>query len=58
MPPAPASPPDVPPALGILAGGGPLPAQVAAAARAAGREVFLVGLDGYADPAVLAPLSA
>jgi len=42
-------------ALGILAGGGPLPGQVAAAARAAGRSVFLVGLAGFADPAVLAP---
>jgi DUF1009 family protein len=43
------------PALGILAGGGRLPGQIAAAARAAGREVFLVGLEGFADPAVLAP---
>ena len=43
------------PALGILAGGGRLPGQVAAAARAAGRAVFLVGLEGFADPAVLAP---
>ncbi|MBV9734667.1 MAG: UDP-2,3-diacylglucosamine diphosphatase LpxI [Acidisphaera sp.] len=41
--------------LGILAGGGPLPGQVAAAAIAAGRQVFLVGLEGYAEPAVLAP---
>ena len=41
--------------LGILAGGGPLPGRVAAAARAAGRPVFLVGLEGFADPAVLAP---
>lgn len=41
-------------ALGILAGGGPLPGQLAAAARAAGRQVFLVGLEGFADPAVLA----
>jgi DUF1009 family protein len=44
-----------PPALGILAGGGRLPGQVAAAARAAGRDVFLVGLEGFAEPAVLAP---
>ncbi len=44
-----------PPALGILAGGGPLPGRVAAAAAAAGRGVFLVGLEGYAEPAVLAP---
>ena len=41
--------------LGILAGGGPLPGRVAAAARAAGRDVFIVGLEGFADPAVLAP---
>ncbi|HEX3401798.1 MAG TPA: UDP-2,3-diacylglucosamine diphosphatase LpxI [Acetobacteraceae bacterium] len=43
------------PALGILAGAGRLPGQVAAAARAAGRDVFMVGLEGFADPAVLAP---
>ena len=43
------------PALGILAGGGPLPGRVAAAARAAGRDVFLVGLEGFAEPPVLAP---
>jgi len=41
--------------LGILAGGGRLPGQVAAAAHAAGRQVFLVGLEGFADPSVLAP---
>ncbi len=41
--------------LGILAGGGTLPGRVAAAARAAGRGVFVVGLEGFADPAVLAP---
>ena len=41
--------------LGIIAGGGQLPGQVAAAARAAGRSVFLVGLEGFAEPAVLAP---
>ena len=43
------------PALGILAGGGRLPGEVAAAAAAAGRAVFIVGLDGFAEPAVLAP---
>ncbi|MBV9785998.1 MAG: UDP-2,3-diacylglucosamine diphosphatase LpxI [Acidisphaera sp.] len=43
------------PALGIIAGGGKLPGLVAAAARAAGREVFVVALEGYAEPAVLAP---
>ena len=47
--------PTPPRALGILAGGGPLPGQVAAAAHAAGRAVFLVGLEGFADPAILAP---
>ena len=41
--------------LGVLAGGGPLPGRVAAAATAAGRTVFLVGLEGFAEPAVLAP---
>jgi DUF1009 family protein len=41
--------------LGIIAGGGPLPARVAAAGRAAGRRIFIVGLEGFADPAVLAP---
>ncbi len=41
--------------LGILAGGGPLPGRVAAAAAAAGREVFLVGLEGFAEADVLAP---
>ncbi len=43
------------PALGILAGGGILPGRVAAAAVASGREVFVVGLDGYAEPEVIAP---
>ena len=42
-------------ALGILAGGGTLPAELASAACAAGRAVFIVGLEGFADPAVLAP---
>ena len=42
------------PTLGILAGGGRLPGQVAAAAQAAGRSVFIVGLEGFADAAVLA----
>jgi DUF1009 family protein len=41
--------------LGILAGGGVLPARVAEAALAAGRGVFIVGLQGYAEAAVLAP---
>ena len=41
--------------VGIIAGGGTLPAKVAAAAQAAGRGVFILGLEGHADPAVLAP---
>jgi len=41
--------------LGIIAGSGHLPGQVAAAAAAGGRGVFMVGLEGFADPAVLAP---
>jgi UDP-2,3-diacylglucosamine hydrolase len=45
------------PVLGILAGGGPLPGRVAAAARAAGRGVFIVGLEGFAEKAVLAPFA-
>jgi UDP-2,3-diacylglucosamine hydrolase len=36
------------PTLGVLAGGGRLPIQVATAARAAGRQVFIVGLEGFA----------
>ena len=50
---APADP--SPPPLGILAGSGSLPARVAEAAMAAGRRVFIVGLDGHAEPRVLAP---
>ena len=41
--------------LGILAGGGPFPGRVAAAAVASGRSVFIVALRGYADPATVAP---
>ena len=39
--------------LGILAGGGPLPGQVARAAVAAGRTVFIVGFEDFAEPAVI-----
>lgn len=39
--------------LGVLAGGGVLPGRVAAAAQAAGRTVFIVGLEGFAEPAVV-----
>lgn len=42
-------------ALGILAGGGPLPGQVARAAQAAGRPVYVIAFEGFADPAVVAP---
>ena len=45
------------PVLGIIAGGGAMPGRVAAAARATGRAVFVVGLEGFADPAVLAPFA-
>lgn len=38
--------------LGIAAGGGPLPLRVAEAARAAGREVFIVGVKGAAGPSI------
>lgn len=41
--------------LGIIAGGGELPARVADAARATGRGVFIVALEGFADAATLAP---
>jgi DUF1009 family protein len=42
-------------ALGIIAGSGPLPAQVARAAQAAGREVFIIGLEGHAEADRIAP---
>ena len=48
-------PSEQPRTLGILAGGGRLPAQVAAAAQAAGRAVFIVGLEGFAEKQVIAP---
>lgn len=41
--------------LGIVSGGGEMPARVAAAARAAGRPVYMVGLEGVADASSLAP---
>jgi DUF1009 family protein len=40
--------------LGILAGGGPLPGKVASAALAAGRSVFLVGFEDFAEPQTIA----
>ena len=39
--------------LGILAGGGPFPGQVAAAATAAGRPVFIIGFEDFAEAAVI-----
>lgn len=45
----------MPRVLGIIAGSGPLPAQVARAAQAAGRRVFIIGLEGHAEAAHLAP---
>ncbi|MBT5414698.1 MAG: UDP-2,3-diacylglucosamine diphosphatase LpxI [Rhodospirillaceae bacterium] len=39
------------PKLGIVAGGGDLPVKLVAACRAAGREVFVLALEGQADPA-------
>jgi hypothetical protein len=43
-----APPPD---RLAIVAGGGALPARIAAAARSTGREFFVLALEGQADPA-------
>ncbi len=42
------------PNLGIIAGGGPLPGQVAAAAQAAGRKIFITALENFAEPGVVA----
>lgn len=41
--------------LGILAGGGPLPGQVARAVAQSGRPVFIVGFQGFAQAEVIAP---
>lgn len=41
------------PKLGILAGGGALPRRLVEAARAEGREVFVVGFHGHTDPQTL-----
>jgi len=42
------------PKLGILAGGGELPARLATAVREAGRDVFVVAFEGQTDPATVA----
>jgi DUF1009 family protein len=39
-----------PPKLAVLAGGGPLPGEIVAACRDAGREVFVVAHEGITDP--------
>lgn len=44
----------MPPKLGILAGGGALPARLIEVCRTAGREVFVVALEGHADPTLVA----
>ncbi|MFT9016214.1 MAG: UDP-2,3-diacylglucosamine diphosphatase LpxI [Acetobacter sp.] len=41
--------------VGILAGGGPLPAKVAQAVEAAGRPVFIIGFEGFVQPDLVAP---
>ncbi|NHO52937.1 DUF1009 domain-containing protein [Acetobacter estunensis] len=41
--------------VGILAGGGPLPGQVAAAVAAQGRPVFMIAFQDFAEPSVVAP---
>ncbi len=41
--------------LGILAGGGPLPGQVAANAARAGRDIFMVAFQDFAEPAIVSP---
>ncbi len=43
--------------LGIIAGGGNLPGLVAASARAQGRDVYIVAIDGFAEPQVVAPFA-
>lgn len=42
--------------LGILAGGGSLPARIAEAVRGQGRDVFVVAFEGHTDPATVAGL--
>lgn len=43
----------MPPRLAVLAGSGPLPDQVLRAARAAGREVFVLAFEGETDAALV-----
>ena len=41
--------------LGILGGGGPLPGEVAASAARAGRAVFIVAFQDFAEPDIVSP---
>ncbi len=43
--------------IGILAGGGELPRLLVSACRARGREVFVLGIEGHADPDAFADVS-
>src|SRR5258708_21401517 len=43
----------MPPKLGILAGGGPLPAQLIAACKASGRSLLVLAFKGGTDPAAV-----
>jgi DUF1009 family protein len=40
--------------LGVIAGGGDLPRRLAEHARASGRDVFVMGVAGFAEPALVA----
>ena len=42
----------MPTKLGIIAGGGTLPARLVTACREQGRPFFVLGLEGHADPAL------
>jgi hypothetical protein len=44
----------MPPKLGVIAGGGELPARLVAACRAEGREVFVLAITGHAEAGRLA----
>jgi len=46
--------PEPQPKLGIVAGGGALPGLIVDACRAGGRDFFVVGIEGHAEPARLA----
>ena len=41
------------PRLGIIAGGGTLPARLAKACRAGGRDYYFLAIEGHADPSVV-----